>query len=157
MSRRLHLMGGATLIALFGCAGCSVSTGTPEALADAIVGYLAADDFDGYMAETVMTGEEGLELCPKADAFEVDTGKFRDGFRDCLKEFDFTGAKVESVNYKIKTTPANNSSCGNAEPVNEASEIEVSVTADGGKYTFEIDDVVETLRGWRQTDDLRCH
>jgi hypothetical protein len=146
----------AALVALLGAAGCGGSTSTPDDLARSVVGYLGSGDFDGYLASTVVSAPQGLEVCPAAKSFSVDVSKFRDQFTNCTKAFDFSSASVTTTSPSLQTTAAGDKTCGNTDPVNAADKIDVKVTGDGGSYDFIIGSSVETAAGWRQLEHLRC-
>lgn len=143
-------------IGLGGLTGCSGSTATPEDLARTVVAYLSANDFDGYLANTVMTTDQGFELCPAADKIQIDVPDFRDEFQDCLKAFDFSSASVVSVDAKLETFGVGFKECGNKEPLNTAERVEIKVANDKGTYSFKMRDIFETSAGWRQTEDMSC-
>jgi len=147
---------GAALALLLVGAGCGASTATPEELSAAVVDALATGDFDGYLAATVMTADQGFAICPAAGAFTLDVAKFHKDFDSCRMKFDFTGATVTSVEYKLETSAPGTKGCGNTELVATSSHLDVKVGSGGRAYEFRIEDVVETLEGWRQTDDLNC-
>lgn len=139
-----------------GCSSSSTSTATPEDLARAVVGYLASNDFDAYLAETVMTVDQGFAICPDAEEFKVVVDAFRGDFDDCRKAFDFTGATVTTVSPDLETVNAGFAGCGNTASFQMADEIDVTVTGPAGTYSFQLADSIETLEGWRQTDQIKC-
>lgn len=154
--KNFSLRMGAAIVATAALAGCGRSTATPEDLARTVVSYLAAGDFDGYLENTVMTPEQGFEVCPSAEKFELDVPDFRDEFEDCIKAFDFSTAEVTKVDPDLETFKASTKDCGNKEPLNTADKIEITVTGDRGTFKFRLRDVFETLDGWRQTNDMSC-
>lgn len=146
----------AALLGLLGATGCGASTATPDDLAHAVVGFLAAGDFDGYLADTVVTTQQGLEVCPGAKSFSLNVSSFRDHFVSCGKAFAFADASVTTVSPSLEIVAAGDKSCGNAKAINTANSIKVTVTGAAGTYDFQIDDSVETAAGWRQLKHLRC-
>lgn len=146
----------ASLVTVACLAGCGPSTSTPEDIASAVVGFLADNDFEGYMAATVLTSDQFFDICPAGGSYKFDVDDFRDEFNDCREAFDFSAATITGVVSKLEPIAAHSHDCGNEEPVNYTERIEITVTNSGKAYTFRLNDVVETPDGWRQSDDMRC-
>lgn len=144
------------MLGLLGATGCSATASTPDDLARAVVGYLASGDFDGYLADTVMTSTQAFDVCPATKEFSLDVSSFRQHFDTCREGFDFTDASVTTVSPKLETFAAGDKSCGNEAPVNGVKSIDVTVEGKAGTYDFQIDDSMETPDGWRQYRPLRC-